>query len=179
RASGRSCGRDLAGPAEKAGLKRGDVILEIDGKEFSDPSALRNAVAAIPPGKEINIKIIRDGKQMNLKATVSELPADMQKFTAPTEGALKGVQVKDITPDIRRSLSLPKRINGVIITEISEGSPAEGILSENDIITEINRKKINNTKDYANALGTIKKNQPLLIHVYRNGSTLYLTVPVR
>ncbi|MCX8026867.1 MAG: DegQ family serine endoprotease [Thermodesulfovibrionales bacterium] len=166
-------------PAEKAGLKRGDVILEIDGKEFSDPSALRNAVAAIPPGKEVNIKILREGKQMNVKVTVSELPADMQKFSSPTEGLLKGVQVNDITPEIRRSLSLPKRISGVIITDIAEGSPADGILAENDIIMEINRKKINNVKDYTNALGTIKKNQPVLILVYRNGSTIYLTIPVR
>lgn len=166
-------------PAEKAGLKRGDVIIEIDGKEFSDPSALRNAVASIPPGKEINIKILRDAKQMNLKATISELPADAQKFSTQTESLLRGIEVKDITPDVRRALSLPKRVTGVIITGISDGSPAAEILAENDIIMEINRKKINNTKDYTNALGAIKKNQPLLVLVYRNGNTLYLTIPAR
>ncbi|MCX8070368.1 MAG: DegQ family serine endoprotease, partial [Thermodesulfovibrionales bacterium] len=93
-------------PAEKAGLKRGDVIVELDGKSFTEPSALRNAVAAIPPGKEITIKIIRDGKPMTVKATVSEIPDDMKKFTAPSEGVLKGVKVQDITPEIRRSLAL-------------------------------------------------------------------------
>ncbi len=166
-------------PAEKAGLKRGDVILELEGKEFSEPSALRNAVAAIPPGKEITLKILRDGKTMTVKATVAELPAGMQKFSPHSEGALKGVQVQDITPDIRRALQLPKRVTGVIVTDVAEGSPADGLLEENDIIMEVNRKKVNNTKDFVAAGASIKKGQGALLLIYRNGSTIYLTIPGR
>ncbi len=166
-------------PAEKAGLKRGDVILELDGKEFSEPSALRNAVAAIPPGKEITLKILREGKQMTIKAVVNELPADMQKMSAPTEGALRGIQIQDITPEIRRTLQLPKRVTGVIVTDIAEGSPAEGSIAENDIIMEINRKKIANTKDFNAVTASMKKSQGALVLVYRSGSTIYLTIPNR
>ncbi|HIJ59518.1 MAG TPA: DegQ family serine endoprotease [Nitrospirae bacterium] len=164
-------------PAEKAGLKRGDVILELDGKSYNEPSTLRNAVAAIPPGKEVTIKIIRNGKTMTVKAIVSEVPEDLKKFTAPTEGVLKGVKVQDITPEIRRALSLPKRITGVIVVEIAEGVFAEQFLNENDIIIEINKKKINNTKDYVNVLSQMKKGQGALIYLYRNGSTIYMTIP--
>lgn len=166
-------------PAEKAGLKRGDIILELDGKEFSEPSALRNAVAVIPPGKEVTIKILREGKQITTKAVIAELPAGLQKMSAPSEGPLKGIQVQDITPEVRRSLQLPKRVTGVIVVDVAEGSPAEGFIVENDVIMEINRKKVNNTKDYATITGSLKKNQGVMLLIYRNGSTIYLTIPAR
>ncbi len=166
-------------PAEKAGLKRGDVILEFEGKEFSEPSSLRNAVAAILPGKEVTLKVLRDGKVMTVKATVSELPAGMQKLSPHTEGPLKGIQVQDITPEIRRALQLPKRITGVVVTDVAGGSPAEEFLTENDIIMEVNRKKVNNTRDFAAAAASLKKGQGALLLIYRNGSTIYLTIPAR
>lgn len=166
-------------PAEKAGIQRGDVIIEYEGKEVSEPAALRNMVANTQPGKEVNIKILREGKEKTLHVTIAELPAEMQKVPGRADNLLKGVIVQNITPDMRKELNIPRRITGVIISDIEEGSPAEGVLSSHDIIMEINRKKVNNVKDFENVVSRIKPEQDILLLIFRNGSTLYVTLTAR
>ncbi|MBI4684476.1 MAG: DegQ family serine endoprotease [Nitrospirae bacterium] len=170
-----------AGPAEKAGLQRGDVIVEFAGKEVDDPSNLRNMVASIPPDTEVTVKILHDGKQKTVKVVIAELPADRQKMsgTGVFENIMKGVHVQDISPELRENLNIPKRIGGVVITDIEDESPAEGILAANDIILEINRTKIANSKDYETVLSKVKQDQSVLLLIYRNGSTIYLTLSPR
>jgi Do/DeqQ family serine protease len=161
-------------PAEKAGLKRGDVIIEYEGKVVDDPATVRNMVAATAPGKEITLKIIRDGKPMTIKVAIAEMPASMQKVTGTYENLLKGIQVQDITPDVRRHLGIPQRISGVIITDIEDGSPAENVLAKNDVIVEINKEKVRNTKEYGTIAGKIKRGENILLLVYRDGSVTYI-----
>ncbi len=166
-------------PAEKAGLQRGDVIIEYDGKEVSDPRTLRNMVANTPPNKDVTIRVSRDGKPLSLKVTIGELPVEMQKISGQFDNLLKGVHVQNITPDLKKSLDVPKRITGVIVTDVEDGSPADGLLMRNDVVLEINRKKIRDMKDYESVVSKIKPNQAILMLVYRNGSTIYVTIPVR
>lgn len=165
-------------PAEKAGMKRGDVIVEYDGKETDDPAGLRNMVATTPPNKEVKIKVIRDGKAMTLKVTITELPLDMQSPAASGsyDNALKGLYVQNLTPELRKNLNLHKKITGVIVTDIEAGSPADGVLTKNDIIMEVNRTRINNTSDYEAIVSQIKSGQGILLLIYRNGSTIYITL---
>lgn len=166
-------------PAEKAGLQRGDVIVEYDGKEVSDPRALRNMVANTPPNKDVTIKVSRDGKPLSLKVTIGELPVEMQKISGQFDNLLKGVHVQNITPDLKKSLDVPKRITGVIVTDVEDGSPADGLLMKNDVVLEINRKKIRDMKDYESVVSKIKPDQAILMLVYRSGSTIYVTISVR
>lgn len=166
-------------PAEKAGLQRGDVIIEFEGKEVNEPSVLRNMVANTPPNKEITLKFLRDGKQNTAKVTIAELPANMQKVSGEYDNYLKGVHVQNITPEMRKALNIPKRITGVIITGIDYGSPAGGLLAENDVILEINRKRISNMKDYEAVVSKIKSDKDILLVVYRNGLTRYITLSGR
>ncbi|MBF0328790.1 MAG: PDZ domain-containing protein, partial [Nitrospirae bacterium] len=163
-------------PAEKAGIQRGDVVIEYDGKEVAEPSTLRTMVANTSPGKEIVLKLLRDGKQHTVKVKVSELPSDMAKQSGDFENSLKGVHVQNISPEIKKGLDLPKRISGVVITGIDDGSPAEGVLAKGDVIIEVNKKRINNTKDYTDSAAKIKKGQQMLLLIYRNGSTIYITL---
>jgi serine protease Do len=109
-------------PAEKAGLKRGDVIIEYDGKKIEEPYILRNMVANTTPGEEHVVKVIRNNQPLTIKITIGELPVEAQEevVSADYENVMKGVTVQDLTPQIAQKLKIPDRIKGVIITDISE-----------------------------------------------------------
>jgi serine protease Do len=166
-------------PAEKSGIQRGDVIVEYEGKELNDPSSLRNLVATTPPDKEIVIKLLRDGEPKTLKVTIAELPAEKQQVPGNFDNLLKGVHVQDITPEVRKHFAIAKRIAGVVITAIEEDSGAGQFLEKQDVIMEVNRKKILNTKEYELAVSKIKSSQNILVLVYRKGATIYVTLPAR
>ena len=166
-------------PAEKAGLQRGDVIVEYDGHDVDAPSTLRNSVAATPPGKKAVISVIRDGKKQKINIVIAELPAEMQKLQGEYDNLLKGVMVQDLTPDLSKKLNIPGRITGVIVTDIEEGSPAAGILTAHDVISEVNRKKISGTKDYEAVVSNIKTDDDILLLVFRNNSATYITLSGR
>jgi serine protease Do len=163
-------------PAEKAGLQRGDVILEFDGREVLDVQGLRNMVAGTPPDKKVEIKYLREGKPATANVVIAELPAVLQKVSATVDNALKGVHVQDVSAELKRSLGIPKRISGVAVVDIDEESPAEGVLMKNDVIMEINKRKINNLKDYETVISQIKSDENVLIWVYRNGAAFYLPI---
>ena len=163
-------------PAEKAGIKRGDVIIEFDGKEINEPFQLRNMVAGIHPGETREIKIIREGEAMTLKVTIGELPVETERTPTDYENALKGVEVQNLTPEIYRQLNLPAKMRGVVVTDIESDSPAEATLMPGDIIIEIDRKAVTNTDDYKNIASQIKTDKILTVLVYRKGSTLFVTI---
>ncbi len=164
-------------PAYKSGLMRGDVILEFDGKEVNDPSVLRNMAANSPPGKEVSIKLIRGDSTKNIKVIIAELPSETQKMIDERSDILKGITVQNITPEIRRSLQIPKNISGVIIMNIDPKSPAQNVLQKNDIITEINKRKVNNITQYKDTISKLKNVKQIMLLVYRNGSYVYITLP--
>lgn len=163
-------------PAQKAGLQQGDVITEFDGKEVNDPSRLKNMVAGITPGKEVNVKIIRDSKEKILKVAINEMPAKLSLAAGEFNNRFRGVHVQNIPAEAKKLLGLPARIKGVIVTEVEDGSPADGVLAVNDVIREVNRKKIDNVKDYNAAVGSGKSGEDVLLLVYRNGASIYITL---
>jgi serine protease Do len=164
------------GPADKAGLRRGDVIIEFDGKEVNEPFQLRNMVANTPPGETKEIKIIRDGETKILEATIGELPMETEKTSTAYENALKGVSVQNLTPDLYGKLNLPKKMRGVLVTDIESGSPAEATLMPGDIIIEIDRKAVANTDDYNSIVSQIKPDKIITLLIFRKGSTLFVTI---
>lgn len=168
------------GPAEKAGLKRGDIIVEYDGKRTDEPNQFRNMVANTSPGEEHSLKVLRNDEVITLKATIGELPADMQQAEAGAyENALRGISVQDMTADIARKLNLPARVKGVIVNDVDENSPAAGVLAQGDVIQEINRKKVGSVKEYQDITAGIKKDENILLLVFRGGSSVYITLSVK
>ena len=165
-------------PAEKAGLKRGDVILEYDGKKIGEPSSLRNMVANTSPGEEHQMKVLRDNKTLTVQLTIGELPADAQEGIAAAdyENVMKGITVQDITPDIAQKLKIPDRIKGVIISDVAEDSISAGVLTQGDVIQEVNRKKVVNTKNYQDIASRIKKDEDVLLLIYRRGTSIFVTL---
>jgi serine protease Do len=163
-------------PAEKSRLKRGDVIIELDGKAVTDITSLRNMVAGINPGKEVTIKYLRDGNSKTVKVKIEELPAQTQQQPGKFDNQLNGVSVQNITPDVRKSLDIPQRVKGVIINDVDANSAAAGILTQGDIIIEVNRKKIGNIMEYQAIVSRIPSGQNILLLIYRNGSNLFITL---
>ena len=168
------------GPAEKAGLQRGDVITEYEGKKVDEPYQLRNMVANTAPGQEVEIKIIRGSKTETKKVTVGEIPVQMQK---PSKGEfnnlLKGVTVQNLTPDVYSQLNLPKRLKGVVVSEVAEDSPATMVLIQGDVIQEINRQKIANVTEYEKVVSNIKPDENILLLIFRSGSSLFITLSAK
>ncbi|MGC9044920.1 DegQ family serine endoprotease [Thermodesulfovibrio sp. 3462-1] len=165
---------DEGSPAEKAGLMRKDIIISFDGKEVEDSAHLRNMVVSSPPGKTVQMEIIRNGKHYTITATIGELPSEKQ--LSQTDNVLAGIHVDNLTDKIRNELNIPKKIKGVVVVSIEPGCPAEGILSQGDVIIEINNEKINNVKDFSKIAKNIKNEA--VVWFYRNGRVLYVTLKI-
>ncbi len=166
-------------PAEKAGIQRGDVIVEFRGVPVKDVRHLRKLVADSAPGKVASVKLIRDGKVRTVDVKIAEMPSDVIAQAEGVDNQLKGVVVQSVTPQLRESLSIPKRINGVIVTDVDEESPAVGAIEKNDVIMEINRKPVTNVKDYEEIVSQIRRGEDVLLLIYRKGSTLYVPLSGR
>lgn len=166
------------GPAEKAGLERGDIILEYDGKKIEEPYILRNMVANTLPGEQHTIKILRDGKSKEMTVTIGELPSDAQQpaEAGDFQNVLKGVGVQELNPELAKKLRIPDKIKGVIVSDIEEKSTASGALMQGDVIQEINRKKVTDVKSYKDIVARIKKEESVLLLIFRGGSSLFITL---
>lgn len=166
------------GPAEKGGLKKGDVIIEYDGKKVESPLHLRNMVASTMPGQSVSVRVIRDGNPLVLKLIIGEMPTEIQTASAvQPANAFRGISVQEITDEFLKKSGITRKIKGVVISSIDEASPAFGRLSEGDIITEINRRAITNIKEFNNLTSKIKPEQDVLLSIIREGSALYLVIP--
>lgn len=166
-------------PAEKAGIQRGDVIIEFKGREVKDVRQLRNMVADSSPGSTVTVKLIRDGKVKTVEVQVAEMASDVPGESQAVDNRFRGVSVQSLTPQLKESLKIPKRIAGVVVTDIDADSPAEGILQRNDIIMEIGRKPIRSIKDYEEAVSGIRQDESILLLIFRKGSALYVTLTAK
>jgi serine protease Do len=178
-------------PADKAGIKRGDVIQSIDGKPTESANRLRNLVASIYPGKAVPVELLRNGKRMtvNVKLTSregSEAVAQSsgqsggQGQQAKEDGRFIGMTVDAVTQELRDKFSLPKGVQGVVATQVAPGSQAaqEG-LRVGDVIMEINKKALTTVKDFSQNVGGLKTGDSVLLLIQRSGSTFYLVLKVR
>jgi Do/DeqQ family serine protease len=163
-------------PADKGGLKRGDLIVEMNGKKVADSTSLRNMVSADSPGTKVDIKFIREGKVQTVSITLGEYKEKKVIKKTEYENVLKGVTVQELTQGIRDKLSLPENMNGVVITDIAVDSPAQDLLQVSDVIQEINRNPIQSAQDYDQIVSKIGKNDTVLLLIFREGGSIYLTI---
>lgn len=173
------------GPASKAGLMRGDVILEFNDKKVKDASLLRNLVAQSEINQQIRFKILRQGKEMNITVTVGELPSESAQATPSSSSdsshtasnALDGITVMDLNTAIARQLKIQSDEKGVVIVGIQPGSAAHDKgLRKGDIIQEINRQQINNLTDFNRIIANLKTGSNVLLFINRSGKKFYTTL---
>jgi serine protease Do len=163
------------GPADKAGVKVGDVIIEFDGKEVKDSSDLPIIVARTPVDRRARMKVLRDKKEITLTVSVGELKDAEVVASAPEKGEL-GLTVQRLTPQMAESLGLDKS-EGVVVTAIEPGSAAdEAGIRRGDVIVEVDRKLVRNLDEYKKAVAAIRKGRGVLFLVRRGDSTLFLAL---
>jgi serine protease Do len=163
------------GPAERAGLKVGDVIVAFDGTEIKDSTDLPAIVARTRPGKQVNIKVLRDKKDMTIPVTVTELKEEEVVASAKEKGEL-GLTVQKLTPEMAESMQLG-RVQGLIITAVEPGSAAdEAGLQQGDLIVEVDRKPVREIADFRKAVEGAKKGQRILFLVRREGNSLFVAL---
>ena len=166
-------------PAEKGGLKRGDIVQTLNGKQVENANMLSRSVAAIAPETKATIEVIRDGKPVTVKLTIGTMPeeAQMRKSAGPKAESAWGITVQNLTPELAQKFGVNEKEGGVVITDLAEGSPAaEARLRQGDIVEEVNRQKIQNVRDWKQATEKMKKGEPLLLLVKRGSNTFYVAI---
>jgi len=165
-------------PAEKAGINGGDVILEFDGKKIDDYHTLPSTVAATPIGKEVKVKLIRDGKEKIIELRVGEMPPDVTGEVTEEGGRTNefGLSVSDLTPEIAQRYGIKSK-QGVLVTEIEQGSPADMAgIQAGDLIVEINRKPVKDVNEFNREILKVGKGKTVLFLIKRGNTTIYVAL---
>jgi serine protease Do len=169
-------------PAEKAGLKSGDIIVEFNGKKVTDSRHLKLEVARVKPGETVPVKVLREGSRKTIEVTVREIPGtqelskkDNSSNTEDT-GTLNGVSVTDIDNRARQQFDIPNHVRGVVITEVApDSAAAEAGLKPGDVILEINRHPVKSA-DEAVRLTEKTDDKTTLLRVWRDGGSRFVVV---
>jgi serine protease Do len=172
-------------PAERAGLKQGDVIIVINGNQIEEGNSLRNVIATAGPGAEVTITVLRDGREQQLRATLDELANQTPGRPAGgRDGGLSdeerfGWIITPMTPDLAARLGLGGDARGLVVTDVDPaGAAAEAGLRPDDVIEQVNRQPVRSMEDLKSALSRAGS-QPLLLLINRRGSIAYVTLRPR
>jgi serine protease Do len=172
----------VGGPAEKAGLKRGDVIVRYQGEAIEDTKHLRNLVADTKIGINAEVGVIRNGKEKKLRVKIGELPDEAAAAGRQLGGGFEedvGFEVKNLTPSLRRQLGLAEGQEGVVVVNLKQVSDAyQQGLRQGDVIVELNRQEITDVSDFNRALGGLGPGDAVLAVVITAGHTRYLSFEV-
>ncbi len=165
--------------ADKAGMRKGDVLMEAEGQRVDTPDDFRFKVASMPPGTKVRFRIIRDGKQMEIAATLAERP-DLAKAAPapviePDPDVLDGVEVADLDADNRKEFRVPEGVEGVLITKVEPESPS-GVagIRKGDVIQEIARKPVKTADEAVKMSEDLKKEREVLVLVSSRGNNRYV-----
>src|SRR5215471_16774036 len=167
------------GPAAKAGLQRGDVIVGFNGHSVQDSTELPRMVAALAPGTKVPVDVLRSGKKQAISVTLGTLEEEKEASAKPqTSNAEEslGLQVEAITPDLARSLRLDNA-KGVVVSQVAPESPAaEAGIRRGDIVREVNRQPVTDMQSYTEATSRLTPDSPALFLLERRGSSLYVAL---
>jgi len=173
-------------PADEAGLKEGDVVVEFKGKKVADSRQFRLMVAQTAPGTKVTVKVMRDGMEKTCAAKLGELSADMLakaggetrrgRGESDRRDALRGAEVADLDTRTRSQFEIPTGMRGAVIATVApDSAAAEAGLRPGDVIVEVNRRRVTNAND-ALELSSQNKDARLLLRVWRDGGSRYVVI---
>ncbi|HEY7538579.1 MAG TPA: PDZ domain-containing protein, partial [Methylomirabilota bacterium] len=166
-------------PADKAGVKTGDVIVEFNGKKITRATDLPGLVADVPVGRDVPIVVMRDGVEQRLNAHIARLTDESQpKVAAESDGKGQlGLSVQPVTPPVARELGLKVK-EGVLVRDVVEGGrAAEAGIRAGDVIVEVDRRPVRTLEDFKARLDKQAKDAPVVMLVNRDGQTMYVAIP--
>jgi serine protease Do len=165
-------------PADQAGLRPGDVILEVNGKSIKDTHQLLILIASFHVGDKVTVKISRDGQEKTFQVTVAERKDRPEVAMESSKGkAPFGMTVQDMTPQVARQLGIPAATKGVTVTDVEEGSPADEVgIQPRDIILQVNKVNIASLKDYQREIAKPVAKNSILLLIKRGKTTYYVAL---
>jgi serine protease Do len=174
------------GPADKAGIKRGDVITSFNGKKIENSTQLRQVVAQADPGSTAKVNLLRDGREMPVSVVLGERPKDPsnrgdEDENAPEEkaGEKLGLTIQTLTPDISQQLGY-RNEDGVVVSSVTSGSPAdEAGLRRGDLIKEVNRTEVRTVQEFKRLVARVQSDDSIVLLVNRRGqNTFYAAIRI-
>ena len=172
------------GPADKAGIKRGDIITRFDTKDVENSTDLRNMVAQTSPGSSVKVTVLRDGKEVDLKVVLAERPTNLASRSSakeqPVENASKklGMTIQSLTPSIAKELRYEKD-HGVVVTSVTPGSPAEDAgLRQGDLVKQVNRVDVPSMDDFNRITRNLKSGESVALLVRRGENTFFVAIQI-
>jgi serine protease Do len=173
------------GPAAKAGVEPGDVIIEFNGKAVRNRDELVGMVTRVKPGTSVPLKVVRDKVEKRLDVTVDELNLEAETARTgsadpePEEQAGEGfgMTVTALSSDLARRLNVPAGTEGVVISNVEAGSPAQRAgLSPRDVLLQVNRRPVTSVSEAARELGRVSSGSTAFLLILRNGQESFVTV---
>jgi len=168
-------------PAEKAGLKHGDVIVGINGKPIKSQRELIDTVSSMPPGTKVELEIIREGKHKTLTATLAERKGEGEdeeegESETPQEAAARlGLDVTDLNARLRRQFDIPNSVDGVLVQDVEDLSVAdEAGIMPGDVILEVNGQAVDSVDEFNQKLEKLRSGQAVRLYLYRQGSKRFV-----
>jgi serine protease Do len=164
-------------PAEKAGLKVGDVVIEVDRVKVKNSQDVVREVLKKRVDQKVDMVVLREGKRTEISVTTAQMPEKTGE-PGPVQPAREwfGLRVSDITPDLAKQLGL-KKTEGIVVVGVEPGSVAQRAgLKAGDVILEVNRQKVTSENNYRGIMEKTKPDQGVLFLIDRAGSTFFATL---
>ena len=174
--------------AERAGLKRGDVIVALNGDTVTDPNMFRNNIASTPPGSTVSIRILRAGNEHELRATLGELvqeqpptrsTGDTSQASPQTNSGALGIAVQPLTPSVAQQLGIEAQSQGLVVLQVDPSGPAaDAGIQRGDVIEQANQQSLSSVADLQTAIARSGE-KPVLLLVNHRGTSFYVTIRPR
>jgi len=175
--------------ADKAGVRRGDIITAVNGEKIDDGNVLRNKIAGTLPGTEVKLSVLRDGNSLEFTATLDEFDVETEssnnrqqqedgrpQFERQSKSGKLGLTLQSVTPQIAKQLGLETADQGVVVTDVdASGVAADAGIARGDVLLEVNRQPVNSPEAVQSALENVGS-RPVLLLVARKGQTIFVTV---
>jgi len=161
-------------PADKAGIKVGDIITEINGKSIKDTHDLLLTTASLHVGEKATIKALRDGKEISFQVVVTERKDKPEIALTKKSGGYFGINVQEINKELAKRLGIPHD-TGVIVTDVEEGSPADDVgIQQNDVIVQVNKVKITSLKQFSTEMSKAAEKKSVILLIKRGNSNFFI-----